>query len=201
MGVTDPQRGALDRIRPGHPLAPALPLLRQTLVDIADQALHVMIVTDEHGLTLHSTEHPVRTHHPWTCAAAPIHDPGTGELIGAVDVAGPARTFHPTTLKLVAATARLAECHLVTQVAVRDGRLVASGIAHLTALRGAPGALVAPDGRVLAAQPEGWLPARIRLPNGGGRVRFRGGHGVLEPLAEGWLLRPARRQDRVEIRP
>jgi len=231
------ERAEVDRIRRCHPLSPALPLLRQTLVDIADQAMHMMIVTDEQGLilwregqrdvlrraeqvglvegtrwseesigtnamgtalaadeavTIHSAEHLVRTYHPWTCAAAPIHDPETGELIGAVDVTGSARTFHPTTLKLVIAAARLAECHLAAQVAVRDERLLARGLAHLTALRGEPGALLAPNGRVLAAQPEGWLPPRIALPNGGDRVWFSGGEGVLEPLAEGWLLRAAR---------
>jgi transcriptional regulator of acetoin/glycerol metabolism len=220
---------AHEPVRRCHPLSPALPLLRQTLVDIADQVMHLMIVTDEQGLilwredrrdvvrraervglensietnamgtapaadeavTIHYAEHVVRTYHPWTCAAAPIHDPESDELIGAVDVTGSARTFHPTTLKLVIAAARLAECHLAAQVAVRDERLLARGSAHLSALRGEPGALLAPNGRVLAAQPRGWLPPRITLPKRGDRVRFSGGEGVLEPLAEGWLLRAA----------
>jgi hypothetical protein len=181
-------------------LTPALPLLRQTLADIADHAMHLMIVTDERGLVLgqavsrgegagEPAEQLVRTYHSWTGAAAPIREPGTSRLIGAVDVTGPARTFHPTTLKLVVAAARLAECHLATHVAVRDERLLARGFARLTALRGEPGALLAPDGRVLVARPEGWVPPRIVLPKGGRRVWFRGGEGVLEPLAEGWLLR------------
>jgi hypothetical protein len=204
MGATDPEldapnpgheRAEVDRIRHGHPLAPALPLLRQTLADIADHAMHLMIVTDERGLVLGQArprvedEHRVRTYHSWTCAAAPIREPVTGRLIGAVDVTKPARTFHPTTLKLVVAAARLAECHLATQVAVRDERLLARGFPRLSALRGEPGALLTPDGRVLAARPEGWVPPRIALPKGGRRVWFRGGEGVLEPLAEGWLLR------------
>ncbi|SHK70337.1 GAF domain-containing protein [Pseudonocardia thermophila] len=228
----------LERIRRSHPLAPVLPLLRQTLVEIADQAKHMMIVTDERGLimwregdrdvlrraepvglvegtrwsedaigtnamgtalaadepvTIHSAEHLVRTYHSWTCAAAPIHDPDTGELIGAVDVTGAARTFHPTTLALVVAAAKLAESHLAAQIAVRDERLLAKGLPHLTALRGGPGALLAPSGRVLAAQPAGWLPARVHLPHSGDRVRFEGGEAVLEPLAEGWLARPVDR--------
>jgi len=135
VGVTDPLRDRAGEASPSggppyehsvidrrHPLAPALPLLRQTLVDIADRAMHVMIVTDERGLVL-CRERPLdvlmRTYHPWTCAAAPIHDPETGRFIGAVDVAEPARPFHPTTLKLVVAAARLAECHLAAQAAVR----------------------------------------------------------------------------------
>lgn len=40
------------RLRAGHPLAAALPLLRDTLVSIADEARHMMIVTDAQGLIL-----------------------------------------------------------------------------------------------------------------------------------------------------
>ncbi|MFI6026650.1 hypothetical protein [Amycolatopsis magusensis] len=39
-------------LRTGHPQAPVLPLLRQTLVSIADDAEHIMIVTDADGLIL-----------------------------------------------------------------------------------------------------------------------------------------------------
>ncbi|HTK66522.1 MAG TPA: GAF domain-containing protein [Pseudonocardia sp.] len=54
----DPERGAppavFDRgqvveLRAGHPLAATLPLLRETLVAIADEAMHMMIVTDARG--------------------------------------------------------------------------------------------------------------------------------------------------------
>ena len=223
------------RVRDGHALAAVLPLLRDTLVSIADEAMHMMIVTDARGhilwregqrdvlrtaervglvegtrwsedsigtnamgtalaadraVQIHSAEHLVRTYHQWTCAACPIHDPETGVVIGAVDVTGPARTFHPTTLALVVAAARLAEGHLATQLAMRDERLLARNLPHLIGLRDEPGALLAPGGRVLAAQPQGWLPARIELPAGGDRVDLgASGEGVLEPLAEGWLLR------------
>lgn len=61
---------------------------------------------------VHTTEHFVRTHHQWTCAAAPLHDPRDGRLLGIVDVSGPAHTFHPTVLSLVTAVARLAEGEL-----------------------------------------------------------------------------------------
>ncbi len=222
-------------IRAGHPLAGVLPLLRDTLVAIADEAMHMMIVTDAQGhilwregrrdvlhraeriglvestrrtedstgtdamgpapaadraVQIHSAEHLVRTHHSWTGAACPIHDPDTGAVIGAVDVTGPVRTFHPTTLALVVAAARLAEGHLTAQLAQRNGRLLARNLTHLSGLRDEPGALLAPSGRVLAAQPQGWLPARITLPDSGYRVALgEAGEGVLEQLAEGWLLR------------
>ncbi len=42
----------LAALREAHPLAPVLPVLRQMLVSIADDAEHVMIVTDAEGLIL-----------------------------------------------------------------------------------------------------------------------------------------------------
>ncbi|MBP2365342.1 GAF domain-containing protein [Pseudonocardia parietis] len=230
-------------LRAGHPLAAALPVLRDTLVDAAEQARHMMIVTDERGCILwregarevlrraervelvegtrwsedsigtnamgtalsddrpvriHSAEHLVSAYHPWTCAAAPVHDPETGRLIGTVDVTGPEETFHPMTLSLVTAAARLAEHRLATLTAQRDERLRATNLPHLAGLGGVPGALLSPRGRVLAAHPAGRFPERVTLPERGDRVLvdhgIEGGtstpvEGLLEPLGEGWLLR------------
>ena len=39
----------LDEVRGSHVLAPALPVLRRTLLDAADEAVHMMIVTDARG--------------------------------------------------------------------------------------------------------------------------------------------------------
>lgn len=211
--------------RDGHPLAAVLPLLRDTLVAIADEATHVMVVTDAQGHVLWregrrdvplragrpgpagalgtgtappappalriAPDRPlVRAQHSWTCAACPIHDPDTGAVIGAVDLTGPVRTVHPTTLALVTAAARLAEGHLAARLAVGQERLLARNLTHLSRLRDEPGALLAPCGRVLAAQPQGWLPPRVALPAAGDRVPLgEAGEGVLERLPEGWLLR------------
>ncbi|MGH3516764.1 MAG: GAF domain-containing protein [Haloechinothrix sp.] len=43
------ESGELDEVRQAHPLAAVLPMLRQTLVSIADDAEHIMIVTDAEG--------------------------------------------------------------------------------------------------------------------------------------------------------
>ena len=240
----DPDHGAPARVydddelaalRESHPLAPVLPMLRTTLLEIADEAMHVMIVTDASGhilwregaagmlhiaddvelaegfrwsedsagtnamgttlasgspVQIHSSEHLVAQYHRFTCAAATIHDPDTGEAVGAVDLTGPVRTFHPSTLALVSAAARLAENHLATRQAIRDERLRTRNLPHLTGLNEAPGALLSPAGRVLATTPHGWFGDRVELPGAGDRVGL-GEHceGVLEPLAEGWLLR------------
>ncbi|MDN5920096.1 MAG: GAF domain-containing protein [Pseudonocardia sp.] len=240
------ERREVGDLRAGHPLSPVLPLLRDTLVAIADQAHHMMIVTDAQGhilwregerdvlrraervelvegtrwseesvgtnamgtalaadtpVQIHSSEHLVRAYHQWTCAAAPIHDPDTGETIGAVDVTGPLDTFHPTTMSLVVAAARLAENHLTSRMALRDEVLRARNLPHLAGLGGAPGALLSPRGRVLAAQPLGWISNkvlphegdRVVLPHEGDRVVLgEDTDAVLEPLAEGYLLRVLR---------
>ena len=67
----------------------------------------------EHAsVQLFSAEHFVRAQHPWTCTASPIHDPRTGEMLGVVDLSGPAPTVHPTTVALVHTAVRLAETGL-----------------------------------------------------------------------------------------
>ncbi|WP_239075023.1 GAF domain-containing protein, partial [Streptomyces sp. SID10853] len=50
-----------------------------------------------------AAEHFQRPVHPWTCAAAPVHDPGTGRLLGAVDITGGDRLAHPHSLAFVGA--------------------------------------------------------------------------------------------------
>ncbi|WP_327293729.1 MULTISPECIES: GAF domain-containing protein [unclassified Streptomyces] len=59
-----------------------------------------------------AAEHFQRPVHPWTCAAAPVHDPGTGRLLGAVDITGGDRLAHPHSLAFVSAVARAAESQL-----------------------------------------------------------------------------------------
>ncbi|WP_112248642.1 GAF domain-containing protein [Kribbella monticola] len=225
----------LESLREKHPLRAVLPLLRQTLTTIADEASHIMIVTDAHGLILwregaadvrrqadrialsegaswsedsigtngmgtalaadqpvqiHSAEHLVRRIHAWTCAAAPVHDPDTGKLIGAVDVSGPLRTVHPAMMALVTAAAQLAEGQLRVRMAAADEQLRARNMRHLIALGDTPGALLTPSGRVLAVQPLEWLPGRLEIAAGADRVELGDGReAVVEQLDEGYLLR------------
>lgn len=66
----------------------------------------------DHSVQIFATEHFSRLVQPWTCAAAPIHDPLTGRLLGAIDVTGGDHLANPHSLALVQATARAAEAHL-----------------------------------------------------------------------------------------
>lgn len=225
----------LESLRENHPLSAVLPILRETLTTIADEASHIMIVTDAQGLILwregaadvrrqadrialsegaiwsedaigtngmgtalaadqpvqiHSAEHLVRRIHAWTCAAAPVHDPDTGKLIGAVDVSGPLRTVHPAMMALVTAAAQLAEGQLRVRMAAADEQLRARNMRHLIALGDAPGALLTPSGRVLAVQPLAWLPDRLDVSAGADRIEIGDGReAVVEQLEEGYLLR------------
>ncbi|WP_422745461.1 transcriptional regulator [Micromonospora sp. WMMD754] len=66
----------------------------------------------DHSVQIFATEHFVRPVQRWTCAAAPIHDPATGLLLGAVDITGGDHLANPQSLALVRATARAAEAFL-----------------------------------------------------------------------------------------
>lgn len=59
-----------------------------------------------------AAEHFTRRARPWTCAAAPVHDPRTGRVLGAVDVTGGDALAHPHSLGFVQAVARAAESQL-----------------------------------------------------------------------------------------
>ncbi|GAA0947138.1 helix-turn-helix domain-containing protein [Pseudonocardia zijingensis] len=229
----------LPHLRSAHPLNAVMPLLRSTLVSIADEAMHVMLVTDadgtilwrdgaaavlnaadEVGLTpgtrwtedaigtnamgttlavdapvaIHSAEHLVRTYHTWTCAAAPVHDPDTGAILGAIDISGPLHTVHPAMKQLVSATAQLAEHQLRVRLAIEDERLRVRNMPHLASLRGQAGALATASGRIVAGEPYGGWPERVALHPGVDRVVLDDGREmVVEQLAEGYLLRTPQR--------
>lgn len=59
-------------------------------------------------------EHYLELAHEWSCTAAPVHDPATGEVVGLIDVTGPSSAASDQMLALVRATALLAEGELRT---------------------------------------------------------------------------------------
>lgn len=149
-------------------------------------------LVSQRAVQVFSAEHFLRSHHPWTCAGAPIRDPRTGQVIGVVDVSGPAATVHPTTIALVDAVARLAESHLRQEHDRTLNRLRAFA-APILARMGSP---------ALAVDTEGWVAAvdamplhnRILLPEqmGPGRMWLTTlGMCAVEPLPGGWLVRLA----------
>jgi hypothetical protein len=63
-------------------------------------------------VTITSAEHFVRPVQRWSCAAAPIHDPVTHQILGVVDVTGGDDIGSPQTIAMIRAAARMAESEL-----------------------------------------------------------------------------------------
>jgi hypothetical protein len=76
-----------------------------------------------HPLQVFSAEHFAVSVHEWTCSAAPVRDPGTGETIGVLDLSGALATAHPHSLALVEAAARMIEAELARAAAERAALL------------------------------------------------------------------------------
>jgi hypothetical protein len=221
--------------RAASPLQRVLPELRAALTSVAEDARHIMVITDADGVLLwregstavrhradrlgfteganwsegvvgsngigtaiaeatpvqmFAAEHFVRSHHVWTCTACPVHDPRTGELLGVVDVSGPAETVHPTTVALVGTAVKLAEASLWRTHETRLEMLRNVAAPLLVDLRG-PG---------LVADEHGWVAAvagmpnvdRIAVPRPGHPIAIHGvGVCLPEPVPGGWLLRVA----------
>src|SRR5450755_172177 len=148
----------------------------------------------EHAVQVFATEHFNEIVQAWTCAAAPVHDPDTGLVIGVIDLTGEMSSVHPHSMAVATATAQAVEAHLRCDMLDRDARLLSRYGDQLTAGPG-PRALVAPSGRVIASRPLGWLPEpRLKLPAGGGMLMLAGNTvGVVEVLGreDAYLVRAA----------
>ena len=90
-----------------------------------------------------AAEHFIRRVQPWTCAAAPVHDPRSGRLLGAVDITGGNGLAHPHSLAFVQAVARAAE----SQLALLAPPPSDTDSLRLTALGRDEALLVTPGGR------------------------------------------------------
>ena len=159
------QAADLDRARESHPLNDVMHVIRRLLSDDAEDAGHLMAITDATGVLLwvegahalrsraeamnfvegarwsedcagtnapgtalaldrpvqvFAAEHFSRIVQPWTCTAAPIHDPATGELLGIVDLTGGHHIGSPHARALVAATVAAAESELRLRIFARS---------------------------------------------------------------------------------
>ena len=220
-----------------HALCAAVPIIRQCVGVVVEEAQGIVVVTDAEGVVLwvdgdprtrldsadminlaegacwseagagtnaigtglaahHAVqvfagEHFNQVVHAWTCSAAPVKDPETGEVLGIIDLTGRANTASPYTFASAVATAEAVEAHLRAALNDRDERL-RSRFDELIR-RGGRRALVSNTGRILSGQPEGWLPAeRLSLPPGGGEVILPSGvHVFAEPVghSDAYVLR------------
>jgi GAF domain len=147
----------LAELRGAHPLSSVIHVIRRLLGDSAEDAGHLLAVTDATGVLMwvegahalrakaeamnfvegarwtegcagtnapgtalaldrpvqvFASEHFSRIVQPWTCTAAPIHDPVSGELLGIVDLTGGQEIGSPYAKALVQATVAAAESEL-----------------------------------------------------------------------------------------
>ncbi|MFF0745250.1 GAF domain-containing protein [Streptomyces sp. NPDC004111] len=166
----------LGAYRDSHPLARAMPLVRELTQSYARDGEHLVAVCDAEGRLLwvegdassrrragrmnfvpgarwsegsvgtnapgtalaldrpvqvFAAEHFLRPVHPWTCAAAPLHDPRSGRLLGALDITGGDSLAHPHSLAFVHAVARAAESHLALLAPVPPDRDRAASLCAL----------------------------------------------------------------------
>ncbi len=145
----------------------------------------------EHAVQVFAAEHFNELVQSWTCAAAPVHDPDTGKVIGVIDLTGAMATVHPHSMAVATATVQAVEAHLRCEMLDRDARLLSRYGAQLTMGPG-PRALVTASGRVVASQPLGWLPAaRLTVPAGGGPLMIGTVPAVAEALGheDAYLVR------------
>jgi hypothetical protein len=143
-----------------------------------------------------AAERFVRSHTTWTCTGAPVTDPRDGRLLGVVNVSGPLDTMHPATVAWVDSVAKLAEARLRELHLASLERLRAVAAPVLARLTGRA-AVVDRDGWTAAVTGMPYLP-RIALPAPpapGRRWLPALGLCLLEPLADGWLVRAGRDTD------
>lgn len=66
----------------------------------------------DRAVQIRGAEHYNRIVHPWSCTAAPVHDPVTGALLGVIDITGTDLAVAPHALSLVSATVAAVEAEL-----------------------------------------------------------------------------------------
>ncbi len=146
-------------------------------------ALGTALVLDQ-PVQVFSAEHYLEALHGVSSAAAPIHDPDTGAVLGLVGLTGPFRAAHPHGLSLVVAAAQMTEAQLEHRAAQRDGQLKVAYLQRVIDGCTKVSAVVNAHGKVLLATPPGWLsssiPVRDGVPVPPGPEAYQ-----LEPLCDG----------------
>jgi hypothetical protein len=137
----------------------------------------------DHAVQVFAAEHFNEVVQAWTCAAAPVRDPDTQEVLGVIDLTGAMSTVHPHSFGCAVTAAQAVELHLRLLMQQRDQRLRSKYGARMAAGCGRR-ALVTPTGRVIDGDDGGWTGAeRLDLPPGGGEIVLPSGlHGFAEPV-------------------
>jgi len=110
-----------------------------------------MALALDQSVSIMGAEHFRHSVQPWSCAAAPIHDPITHSLLGVLDITGGPDAVVPQTMAMVRAAARMAEAELARELLSRRGseqrREVGSMFVILESLGRADSLLTIDNGR------------------------------------------------------
>ncbi|GAA2979571.1 transcriptional regulator of acetoin/glycerol metabolism [Microbacterium terrae] len=85
-------------------------------------------LTLDHSVQIHGAEHFNRLVQPWSCTAAPVHDPETRRVLGVIDVTGGVEAVTPQAQLLVDATARAIEGELLVARLRERAQAASSGL-------------------------------------------------------------------------
>jgi transcriptional regulator of acetoin/glycerol metabolism len=115
---------------------------------------------------IHASEHFCEGIKSWSCAAAPICEPGTGRVIGVLDISGPPSTYQINNLTLAVTAARQIEMVLAEQSACQHMRLLAYCLQRLSSSDAAGMIAIDRHGRLVHTTGSVPLPVGIgeRLP-------------------------------------
>jgi hypothetical protein len=142
-------------------------------------------VAAAHAVQVFAAEHFTEPVQRWTCSAAPVIDPDTGQMLGIIDLTGDFTVVNPLSLAVVVATARAVEELLRGQLHERDDRL-RMRYAELLGPASAGAALVTGTGRILLDPGRRWSRVALKaIPAGGGVLALPSGvEAIAEPIAE-----------------
>src|SRR3954462_12217053 len=212
-----------------HPLVTVAPMIRESLANIADDAAHLMVISDadgtllwlegassvrlaaansmnfavgalwsesgagtnaigtalaaDHAVQVFAAEHFNEVVQAWTCAAAPVHDPDTGRMLGVIDLTSRMSTVHPHSFAVAVATVGAVEAHLRCLMHEQDARLRSRYRDRVLTGRD-DRALLSSSERLIAPNPASWLATeRLALPVYGGEFTLPSGvPAFAEPL-------------------
>jgi hypothetical protein len=138
-----------------------------------------------HAVQVFAAEHFTEPVQRWTCSAAPVMDPDTGQMLGIIDLTGDLSVVNALSLAVVVATARAVEEQLRGQLHERDDRL-RTRYAELLGPASAGAALVTGTGRILLDPGRRWTRVGLAaIPAGGGVLALASGlEAIAEPVAE-----------------
>lgn len=155
---------------------------------IGTNAIGTALVLDQ-PVQIFSAEHFNHLLHGWTCAAAPIHDPDSGEMLGAIDLSGEFRTAHVHGLALVTSIATAAEAWMAVERRHADEMLLRRYRERYGARARRFSGLIAASGRVVHCDPQSWLGQRVEVDPGASTWPQPDGTWVhAEPFEDGFVV-------------